>query len=228
MICFKFEAVQRRLHLKYCWIFLLFWLNSKLQVATLILERLLMDDVGLQYVCDSADRLDAVHHALGNVFASLATEPSPRLLKFVIRCYHRFLYDERYAMLFKMEWVLIFTVFLFLLSLSLIYLRRVKIFLQKSLGTDKFPLKSTYWWHISSLSSCEHLLPSKYVSVIWLLSLFWVTDKYIGVLPFSWFWLCFLMSTYVEGANSENAASTAAGLCSRTSVYARWENLIIW
>ncbi|KAK4398547.1 CCR4-NOT transcription complex subunit [Sesamum angolense] len=64
-------------------------------VATFIVQKLLMDDVGLQYICYLPERVFAVNHALENVLASLAEQPSTRLLKHVIRCYLRFLDDGR-------------------------------------------------------------------------------------------------------------------------------------
>ncbi|KAK4439772.1 CCR4-NOT transcription complex subunit [Sesamum alatum] len=64
-------------------------------VATFIVQRLLLDDVGLQYVCYLPERVFAVNHALGNVIASLAEQTSTRLLKHVIRCYLRLLDDAR-------------------------------------------------------------------------------------------------------------------------------------
>ncbi|KAI3456900.1 hypothetical protein Pfo_013563 [Paulownia fortunei] len=70
-------------------------LSRTWQVAIFIVHRLLLDDVALQYVCYLPERLFAVCLALGNVVASLAEQPSPRLLKLVIRCYLRFLEDER-------------------------------------------------------------------------------------------------------------------------------------
>ncbi|KAL0443351.1 UNVERIFIED_CONTAM: CCR4-NOT transcription complex subunit [Sesamum latifolium] len=64
-------------------------------VATFIVQKLLLDDVGLQYICYLPERVFAVNHALENVLTSLAEQPSTRLLKHVIRCYLRFLDDGR-------------------------------------------------------------------------------------------------------------------------------------
>ncbi|KAL0362850.1 UNVERIFIED_CONTAM: CCR4-NOT transcription complex subunit [Sesamum calycinum] len=70
-------------------------MGALVKVATFIVQKLLMDDVGLQYICYLPERVFAVNHALENVLASLAEQPSTRLLKHVIRCYLRFLDDGR-------------------------------------------------------------------------------------------------------------------------------------
>ncbi|KAL2245288.1 UNVERIFIED_CONTAM: CCR4-NOT transcription complex subunit 9 [Sesamum indicum] len=70
-------------------------MGALVKVATFIVQKLLLDDVGLQYVCYLPERVFAVNHALENVLASLAEQPSTRLLKHVIRCYLRFLDDGR-------------------------------------------------------------------------------------------------------------------------------------
>merc|ERR1711924_273736 len=47
------------------------------------------DEMGLQYICATADRFYAVSTVLGNMVAQLAESPSNRLLKHIIRCYLR-------------------------------------------------------------------------------------------------------------------------------------------
>lgn len=59
------------------------------QVATFIVQKILLDDVGLDYICTTAERFFAVGRVLGNMVASLADQPSSRLLKHIIRCYLR-------------------------------------------------------------------------------------------------------------------------------------------
>ncbi|KAF8057648.1 CNOT9 [Scenedesmus sp. PABB004] len=58
-------------------------------VATFIVQKILLDDVGLNYICATAERFFAVGAVLGNMVVMLAEQPSPRLLKHIIRCYLR-------------------------------------------------------------------------------------------------------------------------------------------
>ncbi|KAL0362851.1 UNVERIFIED_CONTAM: CCR4-NOT transcription complex subunit, partial [Sesamum calycinum] len=58
-------------------------------VATFIVQKILLDDVGLEYICTTAERFFAVGRVLGNMVAALAEQPSSRLLKHIIRCYLR-------------------------------------------------------------------------------------------------------------------------------------------
>ncbi|RID68380.1 hypothetical protein BRARA_C00540 [Brassica rapa] len=58
-------------------------------VATFIVQKVLLDDVGLEYMCATAERFFALGRVLGNMVTSLAEGPSPRLLKHIIRCYLR-------------------------------------------------------------------------------------------------------------------------------------------
>ncbi|WVY92381.1 hypothetical protein V8G54_031469 [Vigna mungo] len=60
-----------------------------LSVATFIVQKILLDDVGLDYICTTAERFFAVGRVLGNMVAALAEQPSSRLLKHIIRCYLR-------------------------------------------------------------------------------------------------------------------------------------------
>ncbi|XP_052207161.1 cell differentiation protein rcd1-like isoform X1 [Diospyros lotus] len=64
-------------------------------VATFIVQQILMDDVGLDYVCTTAERFFAVRQMLGNMVAALAQQPSSRLLKYIIRCYLRLCDNQR-------------------------------------------------------------------------------------------------------------------------------------
>ena len=45
--------------------------------------------VGLNYICATAERFFAVGAVLGSMVVLLAEQPSPRLLKHIIRCYLR-------------------------------------------------------------------------------------------------------------------------------------------
>ncbi|XP_019251790.1 PREDICTED: cell differentiation protein RCD1 homolog [Nicotiana attenuata] len=58
-------------------------------VATFIVQKILLDDVGLDYICATAERFFAVARVLGNMVGALAEQPSSRLLKHIIRCYLR-------------------------------------------------------------------------------------------------------------------------------------------
>ncbi|KAL6314231.1 hypothetical protein AAG906_011983 [Vitis piasezkii] len=58
-------------------------------VATFIVQKILLDDVGLDYICTTAERFFAVGRVLGNMVAALAEQQSTRLLKHIIRCYLR-------------------------------------------------------------------------------------------------------------------------------------------
>ncbi|PIA27353.1 hypothetical protein AQUCO_07900006v1 [Aquilegia coerulea] len=58
-------------------------------VATFIVQKILLDDVGLRYICTTAERFFAVGRVLGTMVTTLAEQPSSRLLKHIIRCYLR-------------------------------------------------------------------------------------------------------------------------------------------
>ena len=58
-------------------------------VATFIVQKILLDDVGLRYICATPERFFAVGTVLQNMIVSLTEQPSSRLLKHIIRCYLR-------------------------------------------------------------------------------------------------------------------------------------------
>merc|ERR1719223_2664903 len=58
-------------------------------VATFIVQKILLDEVGLNYICATAERFFAVGTVLGNLVGSLVDQPSARLLKHIVRCYLR-------------------------------------------------------------------------------------------------------------------------------------------
>ena len=58
-------------------------------VATFIVQKILLDDMGLQYICATAERFYAVSTVLSNMVALLVEQPSVRLLKHIVRCYLR-------------------------------------------------------------------------------------------------------------------------------------------
>lgn len=58
-------------------------------VATFILQKILLDDSGLSYICQTYDRFSHVAMILGKMVISLEKDHSARLLKHVVRCYLR-------------------------------------------------------------------------------------------------------------------------------------------
>ena len=58
-------------------------------VATFIVQKILLDDMGLNYICATAERFYTVSGVLGNMVGALEKQPSVRLLKHVVRCYLR-------------------------------------------------------------------------------------------------------------------------------------------
>lgn len=58
-------------------------------VATFILQKILLDETGLSYICQTYERFSHVATVLGKMVQGLVKEPSARLLKHVIRCYLR-------------------------------------------------------------------------------------------------------------------------------------------
>lgn len=58
-------------------------------VATFIVQKILLDDLGLQYICQTYERFSHVALILGKMVHGLAKVPSARLLKHVVRCYLR-------------------------------------------------------------------------------------------------------------------------------------------
>ncbi|XP_020271373.1 cell differentiation protein RCD1 homolog isoform X4 [Asparagus officinalis] len=55
-------------------------------VATFIVQNVLLDDIGLRYICATAERFFAVIQVLSTMIESLSEQPSMRLLKYIIRC----------------------------------------------------------------------------------------------------------------------------------------------
>jgi CCR4-NOT transcription complex subunit 9 len=58
-------------------------------VATFIVQKILLDEIGLSYVCATAERFYAVSTVLNNMIECLVEAPSVRLLKHIVRCYLR-------------------------------------------------------------------------------------------------------------------------------------------
>ena len=53
------------------------------------MQKILLDDTGLNYICATAERFFAVSNVLSNMIQGITKEPSTRLLKHIIRCYLR-------------------------------------------------------------------------------------------------------------------------------------------
>ena len=58
-------------------------------VAIFIVQKILLDDLGLQYICQTYERFYAVGTVLSNMVTTLAETQETRLLKHVVRCYLR-------------------------------------------------------------------------------------------------------------------------------------------
>ncbi|KAI9189924.1 RNA-binding protein, CCR4-NOT complex subunit Rcd1 [Blastocladiella emersonii ATCC 22665] len=58
-------------------------------VAIFIVQKILLDDIGLSYICQTYERFYAVGTVLGAMVAQLVETQSVRLLKHVVRCYLR-------------------------------------------------------------------------------------------------------------------------------------------
>lgn len=58
-------------------------------VAIFIVQKILLDEQGLNYICQTYDRFDAVSKVLGIMVKQLVEQPTTRLLRHLIRCYLR-------------------------------------------------------------------------------------------------------------------------------------------
>ncbi|CDU18777.1 protein CAF40, putative [Plasmodium yoelii] len=58
-------------------------------VATFIVQKILIDELGLNYICATPERFYAVSTVLSNMVNALIENPSSRLLKHIVRCYLR-------------------------------------------------------------------------------------------------------------------------------------------
>ncbi|KAK9455493.1 hypothetical protein V1511DRAFT_458249 [Dipodascopsis uninucleata] len=58
-------------------------------VAIFIVQKILLDDMGLAYICQTYERFYAVGTVLGNMVSQLVEQQTVRLLKHVVRCYLR-------------------------------------------------------------------------------------------------------------------------------------------
>jgi len=58
-------------------------------VATFIIQKILLDDMGLNYICATYERFSTVSSVLSKMIVGLVERPSVRLLKHIVRCYLR-------------------------------------------------------------------------------------------------------------------------------------------
>lgn len=59
-------------------------------VAIFIVQKILLDDVGLAYICQTYERFYAVGTVLSNMVNQLVEQQTVRLLKHVVRCFLRY------------------------------------------------------------------------------------------------------------------------------------------
>ena len=67
-------------------------------MATFIIQKILLDENGLTYLCMTAERFFAVSTVLNNMVESQLLKPSTRLLKHIIKCYFRLSENPRAQM----------------------------------------------------------------------------------------------------------------------------------
>ena len=66
-------------------------------VAIFIVQKILLDETGLTYICHTYERFYAVGTVLSNMVNQLVETQAVRLLKHVVRCYLRLSDNLRYA-----------------------------------------------------------------------------------------------------------------------------------
>ncbi|KAJ3189051.1 Cell differentiation protein rcd1 [Entophlyctis luteolus] len=63
--------------------------EQNIVVAIFIVQKILLDETGLAYICQTYERFNAVGTVLSNMVTQLVDQQSVRLLKHVVRCYLR-------------------------------------------------------------------------------------------------------------------------------------------
>lgn len=76
-------------------------------VAIFIVQKILLDDNGLNYICATYERFYAVGTVLSNMVGQLVEQQTARLLKHVVRCFLR--YVLAYLSLQNAVWLLALT-----------------------------------------------------------------------------------------------------------------------
>lgn len=69
-------------------------------VAIFIVQKILLDDMGLQYICQTYERFYAVGTVLSNMVTQLVDQQTVRLLKHVVRCFLRYVRSASIAQRF--------------------------------------------------------------------------------------------------------------------------------
>src|SRR5438105_3988066 len=82
---------------RYCFCFTNL-VKLSLQVVTFIVQKIMLDNTGLCYVCATAERFFAVASVLAHMVETIAEHPFPRLLKHIIRCYLRLTDNARFML----------------------------------------------------------------------------------------------------------------------------------
>lgn len=67
-------------------------------VAIFIVQKTLMDATGLEYICQTYERFLAVVNVLDSMTRQMHEQPSPRILKHVVRCYLRLCDNKKYPL----------------------------------------------------------------------------------------------------------------------------------
>jgi len=62
-------------------------------VAIFIVQKILLDDIGLAYICQTYERFYAVGTVLSNMVNQLVEQQTVRLLKHVVRCFLRYIFS---------------------------------------------------------------------------------------------------------------------------------------
>lgn len=65
-------------------------------VAIFIVQKILLDDNGLNYICATYERFYAVGTVLSNMVGQLVEQQTARLLKHVVRCFLRYVATHSY------------------------------------------------------------------------------------------------------------------------------------
>lgn len=64
-------------------------------VAIFIVQKILLDDMGLNYICQTYERFYAVGTVLSNMVVQLQESQTVRLLKHVVRCFLRYVCPDQ-------------------------------------------------------------------------------------------------------------------------------------
>jgi CCR4-NOT transcription complex subunit 9 len=90
-------------------------------VAIFIVQKILMDDAGLVYICQTYERFYAVTTVLNDMVVQLAESQAIRLIKHVIRCYLRLSDNPRW---WAIHYIRLFQCFLCMILMFFVYRAR--------------------------------------------------------------------------------------------------------